>query len=113
MKLTRDVKIECRLATNEIELENTYRHEAYLIVPNKAVTELQRLLTDEGDVKVSMGSGQIAFDLHKTLLVSKLIEGNYPNYRQVIPAEAKERIKLEREMFLNSLRRVSLLASEK
>src|SRR5436309_2957224 len=67
----------------------------------------------EGDVKVSMGSGQIAFDLHKTLLVSKLIEGNYPNYRQVIPAEAKERIKLEREMFLNSLRRVSLLASDK
>src|SRR5207248_7095746 len=52
-------------------------------------------------------------DLHKTLLVSKLIEGNYPNYRQVIPAEAKERIKLEREMFLNSLRRVSLLASDK
>src|SRR5207247_9345962 len=40
-------------------------------------------------------------------------EGNYPNYRQVIPAEAKERIKLEREMFLNSLRRVSLLGSDK
>jgi len=50
--------------------------------------------------------GQIAFDLNKTLLVSKLIEGNYPNYRQVIPSEAKERIKLERETFLNSLRRV-------
>src|SRR6266481_5575491 len=50
---------------------------------------------------------------NKTLLVSKLIEGNYPNYRQVIPGEAKERVKLEREMFLNSLRRVSLLASDK
>src|SRR5438067_13922567 len=59
-----------------------------------------------------MSNGQIAFDLNKTLLVSKLIEGNYPNYRQVIPGEAKERIKLEREMFLNSLRRVSLLASD-
>jgi len=102
-----------RLAMAEIELEFPRSHEADLIVPTKAVTELQRLLTDEGDVKVSMGSGQIAFDLHKTLLVSKLIEGNYPNYRQVIPAEAKERIKLEREMFLNSLRRVSLLASDK
>src|SRR6266567_4191614 len=63
----------------------------------------------DGDVKVSMSNGQIAFDLNKTLLVSKLIEGNYPNYKQVIPAEAKERVKLEREMFLNSLRRVSLL----
>jgi DNA polymerase-3 subunit beta len=83
------------------------------LIPTKAVTELQRLLTDDGEIKVSMGSGQIAFDLNKTLLVSKLIEGNYPNYRQVIPSEAKERIKLERETFLNSLRRVSLLASDK
>jgi DNA polymerase-3 subunit beta len=42
-----------------------------------------------------------------------LIEGNYPNYKQVIPSEAKERVTLERETFLNSLRRVSLLASDK
>ncbi len=89
-----------RLAMAEIELEFPRSHEADLIIPTKAV-------------KVSMGSGQIAFDLNKTLLVSKLIEGNYPNYKQVIPGEAKERIKLEREIFLNSLRRVSLLASDK
>src|SRR6184192_1083985 len=101
-----------RLAMLDIELEFPRSHEADIIVPTKVVIELQRLLTDDGDVKVSMGSGQIAFDLNKTLLVSKLIEGNYPNYKQVIPGEAKERIKLEREMFLNSLRRVSLLASE-
>jgi DNA polymerase-3 subunit beta len=102
-----------RLAMVEIELEFPRSHEADFIVPTKAVTELQRLLSDDGEIKVSMGSGQIAFDLNKTLLVSKLIEGNYPNYRQVIPSEAKERIKLERETFLNSLRRVSLLASDK
>ncbi|PYL67597.1 MAG: DNA polymerase III subunit beta, partial [Verrucomicrobia bacterium] len=102
-----------RLAMGEIELEFPRSHEADLIIPTKAVTELQRLLADDGEIKVSMGSGQIAFDLNKTLLVSKLIEGNYPNYRQVIPSEAKERIKLERETFLNSLRRVSLLASDK
>jgi DNA polymerase III subunit beta len=102
-----------RLAMVEIELEFPRSHEADIIIPTKAVTELQRLLTDDGDAKVSMGNGQIAFDLNKTLLVSKLIEGNYPNYRQVIPAEAKERVKLERETFLNSLRRVSLLASDK
>jgi DNA polymerase-3 subunit beta len=102
-----------RLAMVEIELEFPRSHEADIIIPTKAVTELQRLLTDDGDAKVSMGNGQIAFDLNKALLVSKLIEGNYPNYRQVIPAEAKERVKLERETFLNSLRRVSLLASDK
>ena len=102
-----------RLAMLDIDLEFPRSHEADIIVPTKAVTELQRLLTDDGDVRVSVGSGQIAFDLNNTLLVSKLIEGNYPNYRQVIPGEMKERVTLERETFLNSLRRVSLLASDK
>ncbi len=102
-----------RLAMVDIELEIPRSQETDIIVPTKAVTELQRLLTDDGGVKVSVASGQIAFDLNKTLLVSKLIEGNYPNYKQVIPGEAKERVTLERETFLNSLRRVSLLASEK
>src|SRR6266481_915732 len=54
-----------------------------------------------------------SFELNRTLLVSKLIEGNYPNYRQVIPSEAKERITLERETFLTAVRRVSILTSEK
>ncbi len=102
-----------RLAMLDIDLEFPRSHEADIIVPTKAVTELQRLLSDEGDVRVSVTSGQIAFDLNNTLLVSKLIEGNYPNYRQVIPGEMKERVTLERETFLNSLRRVSLLASDK
>ncbi len=102
-----------RLAMLDIDLEFPRSHEADIIVPTKAVAELQRLLTDEGDVRVSVGSGQIAFDLNNTLLVSKLIEGNYPNYKQVIPGEMKERVTLERETFLNSLKRVSLLASDK
>src|SRR5207247_8272786 len=63
--------------------------------------------------KMSRGRWHIAFDLNKTFFVSKLIEVNYPNYRQVIPTESKERVKLERETFLNALRRVSLLASDK
>lgn len=102
-----------RLAMVDIELEFPKSHEADIIVPTKAVTELGRLLAEDGEVKVSVGSGQIAFDLNNTLLVSKLIEGNYPNYKQVIPTETKERVTLERETFLNSLRRVSLLASDK
>ncbi len=65
------------------------------------------------DIELEIPRSQEADILKKTLLVSKLIEGNYPNYKQVIPGEAKERVTLERETFLNSLRRVSLLASEK
>jgi DNA polymerase III subunit beta len=102
-----------RLALVDLEVEFPKSQEADIIVPTKAVQELQRLVRDDGQVKLSVGENQIAFELNDTLLVSKLIEGNYPNYRQVIPSEAKERVTLERETFLNAVRRVSLLASEK
>jgi DNA polymerase-3 subunit beta len=102
-----------RLALVDVELEFPRSHEVDLILPTKAVTELARLVSEEGDVKMSVSENQVAFEVDGTLLVSKLIEGNYPNYRQVIPPEAKERITLERESFLNTVHRVSLLSSEK
>ena len=102
-----------RLALVDLEVEFPRSQEVEIIVPTKCVTELGRLLGDEGDVKMSVGENQVAFEIGGTLLVSKLIEGYYPNYRQVIPGDAKERITLEREMFLNAVHRVSLLSSEK
>ena len=102
-----------RLALVDIELEFPRSHEVDIILPTKAVTELARLVAEEGDVRMSVSENQVAFEVDGTLLVSKLIEGNYPNYRQVIPPEAKERITLERESFLNTVHRVSLLSSEK
>jgi DNA polymerase-3 subunit beta len=102
-----------RLALVDIELEFPRSHEVDIILPTKAVTELARLVSDDGEIKMSVSENQVAFEVDGTLLVSKLIEGNYPNYRQVIPPEAKERIVLERESFLNTVHRVSLLSSEK
>ena len=102
-----------RLAMVEHDVEFPESHETEVIVPTKAVSELQRLLKDEGEVKISISDSQIGFQLNDNLLVSKLIEGNYPNYRQVIPEETKERVTLERETFLNTVNRISLLASEK
>lgn len=102
-----------RLALVDIELEFPRSSEVDVIIPTKAVTELSRLLKEEGEVKVSISENQVAFELNGALLISKLIEGNYPNYRQVIPGEARERVTLERETFLNCVRRVSLLASDK
>ena len=102
-----------RLALVDIEVEFPRSQEVDIIVPTKCVTELARLLGEEGDVRMSVSENQIAFEVSGTLLVSKLIEGNYPNYRQVIPSDAKERITLEREQFLNAVHRVSLLASDK
>lgn len=102
-----------RLAMVENDIEFPESRETEVIVPTKAVNELQRLLTNKGDVKIFISESQIAFELNNNLLVSKLIEGNYPNYRQVIPEETKERIVLERETFLSTVNRISLLANEK
>ena len=102
-----------RLALVEHDLEVAKGAEAELILPTKVVGELQRLLGDKGDAKLSIGDNQIIVELDGTTLVSKLIEGTYPNFRQVIPAEAKERVQLERELFLAALHRASILVSEK
>jgi len=102
-----------RLALVEQDLEFPKGSEVEAILPTKAVQELQRILRDEEPLNISFAENQVSFDLGTTFLYSKLIEGNYPNYKQVVPAEAKERIVLEREIFLNAVRRVALLSSEK
>ncbi len=102
-----------RLALIERDVDVPKGMETELILPTKAVGELQRLLSDKGEAKLSVGENQIIISLDGTILVSKLIEGTYPNFRQVIPAEAKERVPLERELLLAALHRASILASEK
>jgi DNA polymerase-3 subunit beta len=102
-----------RLALVERDLEVPKGAECELIIPTKAVGELQRLLGDSGDVSLSVSENQIICSLGDAVLASKLIEGTYPNFRQVIPTEVKERVPLEREMLLAALHRASILASEK
>jgi DNA polymerase-3 subunit beta len=102
-----------RLALVEQDIEFPKGSEVEAILPTKAVQELQRILGDDQPLNISFAENQVSFDLGSTFLYSKLIEGNYPNYKQVVPAEAKERIVLERELFHNAVRRVALLSSEK
>ncbi len=107
-----------RLALVEEEVEVAEKSQGEFIIPAKAVNELNRLLQDKGDVEIKFGENQAAFTLKDekgfTILVAtKLIEGNYPNYRQVIPGEAKERISLVREEFLHALKRAEIMTSDK
>ena len=102
-----------RLAMVENDLEFPASHETDFIIPTKAVQELHRLLGDGGDAVARLSDNQIAFEVGSSLIVSKLIEGNYPNYRQVIPSEARETLSIGREALLETARRVSLLSSEK
>jgi DNA polymerase-3 subunit beta len=102
-----------RLAMASQEIDFPKSSEMDVILPSKAVSELTRVLGDDGEVEMSISENQIAFTVATTYLVSKLIEGNYPNYQQVIPSETKERATVEREAFLNCVRRVGLLSSDK
>jgi DNA polymerase III subunit beta len=107
-----------RLALVEEEVEVAEKSQGEFIIPAKAVNELIRLLQDKGEVEIKFGENQAAFTLKDekgfTILVAtKLIEGNYPNYRQVIPGEAKERISLMREEFLHALKRAEIMTSDK
>src|SRR5579885_2450114 len=107
-----------RLALVDEEVEIPEKSSAEFIVPAKAVGELNRLLQENGEVEIKFSENQAAFTLKgekefSVLLITKLIEGNYPNYRQVIPTEAKERVTLVREEFLQALRRAEIMTSEK
>ncbi|MBN1556642.1 MAG: DNA polymerase III subunit beta [Lentisphaerae bacterium] len=102
-----------RLALVECELEFPKEAEKDMILPTKAINELLHTLQDEGDVKISAKENQVIFEYNGIVMASKLIDGTYPNYRQVIPAETGERITVERELLLTALKRVSLVTSDK
>src|SRR2546427_80633 len=107
-----------RLALVDEEVDVSEKSQGEFIVPAKAVNELNRLLQEKGDVEIRYTDNQAAFELKdekgfSILIITKLIEGSYPNYRQVIPAETKERIALSREEFMHALRRAEIMTSEK
>ena len=101
-----------RLALVDHELEFPADAGMDLIVPLKTVEELLRTLSDSGPLKILATPKQIAFEFDGILIVSKLVEGSYPNFRQVIPHANGERVALERETFLTAVRRTSQLVSD-
>ncbi len=101
-----------RLALVEHEVEFPVDAGMDLIVPLKTVDELIRTLGDMGGMKILATPKQIAFEFDGVLIISKLVEGNYPNFRQVIPQATGERVAMEREALLTAVRRTSQLVSD-
>ena len=101
-----------RLAVVSRELSLPKGLQKKVIISVKAVNELNRLLEDTGSVKVALDDNHIIFSLNDTIIISRLIEGEFPNYEGVIPKESKEKIKIDREKFLASCKRVSLLTTQ-
>ncbi|MBI5380245.1 MAG: DNA polymerase III subunit beta [Nitrospirae bacterium] len=85
-----------------------------VIIPKKAVLELRRILEeDDQEVAISASKNHIFFRQGGNLLLSRLIDGTYPNYLQVVPKDPGQEVTLNREALLGALRRVSVLARDK
>ncbi len=113
-----------RLGLTALELDVSDDNAGSLILPAKTVGELERLLGKGEKVNVAFNDRQAAFEIaideagdsglvDHLYLVSKIVEGNYPNYRQVIPKETEHRVKIERELMLECVHRAALVTSDK
>lgn len=85
------------------------------IIPKKAAQEMRRLLEEGGDEEPLIGFTKNLMIFRKSglLLTSRLMEGNYPNYQQVVPKESGKRIVVNRGLLESALRRVSVLSKDK
>lgn len=108
-----------RLAVAEQEVSKTGSktgpQEIKAIIPKKAAQEMRRLLEEGGDGEPLIGFTKNLMIFRKSglLLTSRLMEGNYPNYQQVIPKDGGKKISVHRAEFESALRRVSVLSKDK
>jgi DNA polymerase III subunit beta len=85
-----------------------------VIVPRKTILELSKLLADsDEEVRIELSAGQAAFGFGAVELVSKLVDGKFPDYTRVIPTQHKNRLSLDRELLRQSLQRAAILSNEK
>lgn len=101
-----------RLAVAEYKIQLPKTQERKAIIPTKTVNELLRMLGDEGEVVVSFGENQVSFNVGSTKIISRLIEGEFPNYEAVVPKESKDKLVLSKEVFLSALKRVALFTNQ-
>ena len=105
-----------RLAVKETRVTDGSGSAQKAIVPVRAMNEVARLLTDaEGDVRVVISTNQIQFELPgdgEVQIVSRLIEGQFPNYQRVIPASHNRRLTVEVGALLRAVRRAAIVARE-
>src|SRR6201988_2915019 len=92
-----------RLALSEVDLLGAATRDEQLIVPRKGVLELSRLLEGDGEVQVALGANHIRVQLDGVRLTSKPIDGRFPEYARVVPAQPKHTIKADRSLFRQAL----------
>jgi DNA polymerase III subunit beta len=101
-----------RLSVKHTELDKPVSQELEANVPARALRELSRIVASEGadEVEIALPGNQVLFRAGEVVLSSRLIEGQFPSYRQLIPESFDHEVRLPRTEFLDAARRVSQLA---
>ncbi|CAH2798349.1 MAG: DNA polymerase III beta subunit (EC [uncultured Caballeronia sp.] len=102
-----------RLAFSSMKIEGSFARQE-VIIPRKTILELQRLLEDIDDsLVIDIAASQVKFTFGQVELVSKLVEGKFPDFQRVIPKSHKNTFLIGREELQRSLQRVAILTSDK
>jgi len=103
-----------RLALRREPLENNKDSELSFVVPGDALSEVERIVSDgDGQVNIKLGSKHILFSIDDTLLISRRLEGDFLNYKNSLPQQAKYQFKIEKDELVAAVERVSLIISDK
>ncbi len=102
-----------RMSISKMKLEGKIDFDS-VILPKKTIFQLCSLLENyDGDVKISNIKSKIKFELQNSILISKLIDGKFPNYIQVIPKNNIKKLEVDLKLFLNSVDRVASVSLDK
>lgn len=104
-----------RLSMIDRIVEATHKEES-VIVPKKAMIELRRLLEEDSSqegFQIGFSKNHALFKRDGLVMVSKLIDGNYPNYQQVLPTQNTKKVAVSKDIFTHAVKRVSILSKEK
>jgi DNA polymerase-3 subunit beta len=104
-----------RLSMIDRVIDATHKDES-VIIPKKAMMELRRLLEEDSStagLRIGFSKNHALFKRDGLVMVSKLIDGNYPNYLQVVPAKSTKKVAVAKEAFAHAVKRVSILSKEK
>jgi len=102
-----------RMSISKIRLKNKIEFDS-IILPKKTIFQLCSILEDfDGDIKISNIKSKIKFEINDSILISKLIDGKFPNYVQVIPKENQKKLEVDLKLFLNSVDRVASVSLDK
>ncbi|MDD5039525.1 MAG: DNA polymerase III subunit beta [Patescibacteria group bacterium] len=102
-----------RLAEKKVPLEKQSAGNYSLIVPGRTVQEVMRVLSDgTEEVEIQSNENQILFSIGELKLTSRIVEGQYPDYQQIIPQESRTRVRVPLTEFTNTVRRASLFCKQ-